>query len=194
MKSVINCIAGESRLNKHSDQTRLFMLRHPLGHRIDERGQREGEKHHHGPLHIDFIDDAIFEKCLEHLHSGDGHQRVDDDELEGGKVDLAKPVAAKGSALLFRLDKLHIATDSNQDQHLGHQYKVHQGQHACNEVQIGDLENVYRKLIELHGKLHHQQYHADEDANVEGEHHQSAAIEHEIESTHENSDVGNRAK
>ncbi len=67
MKSVINCIAGESRLNKHSDQARLFMIRHPLGHRIDECGQREGEKHHHGPLHLHLIGDAIFEKCLEYL-------------------------------------------------------------------------------------------------------------------------------
>lgn len=163
------------------------MVRQPLGHCVDERRSGEGEEHDHRPLHLHLVADPVVQEGLEHFNPGNGDQGVDDDEFEGSEVDLAEPVVAKRLALLLGLDELHIAADGDQDQHLGHQHEVHQGEYAGDEIHVVNAHNVDAQGIKQHGEFHHQQGHADQNADIEGEHHQPAAIEHEVETAHENS-------
>jgi hypothetical protein len=163
------------------------VIRQPFRDGVDERRGGEGEKHYHRPLHLHLVADPVIEKGLEYLDPGDGDQGVDDDELQGGEVDLAEPVVAERLALLLGLDELHITADGHQDQHLGYQYEVHQGQHPSDEVHVVNVHDIDTQGIKLHGELHHQQGHADQNGHIKGEHHQPAAIEHEVETAHENS-------
>ncbi|MNG13881.1 hypothetical protein D3C84_975950 [compost metagenome] len=47
-----------------------------------------------------------------------------------------------------------------------------------------DVDDVAAQHIELHGKLHHQEGDTDKDADIEGKHHQPAAVEHDVEAAH----------